>query len=219
MKGIAGNSPDGQKCSRRRRPAKSPADAGTRFIRGHTITDESSAAMAVKSDSAMTINGGIREDSAYPPPPAGPPVTRTRPTLWTRLPLGGWQVGFWADAEGRALIDVADADGTLAYRLGAARRAAPSIDAGWAGCARSADGSSQCWALAIGHAPPGRGHVISFSQPARPGGDRMTLPLEAQCGFWITHNGLWAAAATGCYAQARLTAQSATYLYPLALVA
>jgi hypothetical protein len=46
----------------------------------------------------------------------------------------------------------------------------------------------------------------------------MTLPLETRCGLWATHNGLWAAAATGCYTHARLTAQSATWLHPLRLV-
>jgi hypothetical protein len=145
---------------------------------------------------------------------------RTRAALWTRLPFGGWQVGFWADADGRTLIDVADHEGALAYRLASARRAAPSIDAGWAGCARGPDGGSECWALAMGHAPAGRGHVVSFTHrtPAA-GPDPMTLPPEALCGFWVTHNGLWAAAATGCYTHARLTAQSALWLHPLALVA
>ena len=144
---------------------------------------------------------------------------RTRPALWTQLPFGGWQVGFWADADGRTLIDVADPEGALAYRLASARRAAPSIDAGWAGCAHDPEGGSQCWALAMGRAPAGRGHVVSFIHRNRAAGrDRMTLPPEALCGFWVTHNGLWAAAATGCYTHARLTAQSAIWLHPLALV-
>jgi hypothetical protein len=150
---------------------------------------------------------------------AGPTVMRTGPTLWTRLPAGSWQVGFWADADGRMLIDVADPEGTLAYRIANARRAAPSIEAGWAGCAHGPDGDRQCWALAIGHAPAGRGHVVSFVHRARAGrSDRMTLPLEARCGFWVTHNGLWAAAATGCYTHARLTTQSANWLHPLRMV-
>jgi hypothetical protein len=46
----------------------------------------------------------------------------------------------------------------------------------------------------------------------------MTLPPEAPCGLWVTHNGLWAAAATGCYTHTRLTAQSAVWLDPLRLV-
>lgn len=141
------------------------------------------------------------------------------PALWTRLPLGGWQVGFWADDDGRALIDVADSEGTLAYRVAAARRAAPSIDAGWAGCTHTLDGGRQCWALAVGRAPTGRGHVVSFAHHAPVAGrDRMTLPSEAQCGFWVTHDGLWAAAATGCYTQVRLTGHCADHVYPLASV-
>ena len=144
---------------------------------------------------------------------------RTVPALWTRLPLGGWQVGFWADADGRTLIDVVDPEGTLAGRLASARWAAPSIDAGWAGCAHGPDGDSQCWALAIGHAPAGRGNVVSFADRTRTAGrDRMTLPPEAPCGFWVTHDGLWAAAATGCYTHARLTAQSGIWLHPLDFV-
>jgi hypothetical protein len=141
---------------------------------------------------------------------------RTGPTLWTRLPVGGWQVGFWTDTDGRTLIDVADPSGALAYRVASARRAAPSIDAGWAGCTADLDGHSQCWALAIGHAPAGPGHVVSFAcrTPAAPR-DRMTLPPQALSGLWIVHNGLWAAAATGCYTHIRLTAQSTTRLHPL----
>ena len=167
----------------------------------------------------MTVNGGIHDDSAQLAKPAGPTVMLTTPALWTRLPIGGWQVGFWADADGRTLIDVADSEGTLAYRIAEARRAAPSIDAGWAGCAHGPDGGSQCWALAVGHAPAGRGHRVSFAHRTRPARrDCMTLPPEALCGFWVTHNGLWAAAATGCYTHTQLTAQSAIWLHPLRLV-
>src|ERR1700753_1835488 len=89
-------------------------------------------------------------------------ITAPLPTLWARLPAGGWQVGFWADARGRRLVDVADSLGSLAYRLASARRAAPSVDAGWSGSVLSPDGDDQGWALAIGHAPAGLGHVVSF---------------------------------------------------------
>ncbi|MGH3249680.1 MAG: hypothetical protein ACRDOI_26225 [Trebonia sp.] len=77
-------------------------------------------------------------------------MTAPGPMLWARLPAGGWQVGFWVDDGGRTLVDVADPRGTLAYRVAGARRAAPSIDAGWAGHAPGPDGDSLCWALAIG---------------------------------------------------------------------
>src|ERR1700689_135557 len=105
----------------------------------------------------MTVNGGIHDDSAHPAKSVGPTIMRTVPALWTRLPVGGWQVGFWADADGRAMIDVADPEGTLAYRLASARRAVPSIGGGWAGWA-SGPGGGRGWGLAVGPAPPRAGH-------------------------------------------------------------
>jgi hypothetical protein len=140
----------------------------------------------------------------------------TAATLWARLPAGGWQVGFWTDASGRTLIDIADPSGALAYRLASARRAAPSIDAGWTGCGSSPDGDAQNWALAIGHAPAGQSHIVSFTRhtPAAPH-DRVTLPPHASSGLWTVHNGLWVAAATGCYTHVQLTTQSTTRLHPL----
>src|SRR5271167_316343 len=104
-------------------------------------------------------------------------MTAPGPALWARLPAGGWQVGFWVDADGRTLVDVADSLGSLAYRLASARRAAPSVDAAWAGRTLGPGGDSQCWALAIGHAPTGAGHVVSFACPAGEAGrDRATIP-------------------------------------------
>jgi hypothetical protein len=46
--------------------------------------------------------------------------------LWARLPAGGWQVGFWVDADGRTLVDVADSCGSLAYHLAIRNPAAPA---------------------------------------------------------------------------------------------
>jgi hypothetical protein len=147
-------------------------------------------------------------------------MTATEPTLWARLPAGGWQVGFWVDADGRTLVDVADSRGSLAYRLAGARRAAPSVDAAWAGRALNPDGEIRCWALAVGHAPAGAGHVVSFACPAREGGrNRATVPPGTLSGFWVADNGLWAAAAIGSFTHVRLTAQSATLLHPLHPVA
>jgi hypothetical protein len=143
-------------------------------------------------------------------------MTTPGPTLWARLPAGGWQVGFWVDADGRTLVDVADSLGSLAYRLASARRAAPSVDGAWAGRALGSGGGIQCWALAIGHAPTGAGHVVSFACPAREAGrDRATIPPGARSGFWVADDGLWVAAAAGSYTHVRLTAQSATLLHPL----
>ena len=143
-------------------------------------------------------------------------MTAPGPMLWTRLPAGGWQVGFWVDADGRTLIDVADSWGSLAYRLASARRAAPSVGAAWAGRALGPEGDNQCWALAVGHAPTGLGHVVSFAcQPRAAGRDRVTLPPGTRLGFWVADDGLWAAAAVGSYTHVRLTAQSANLLHPL----
>jgi hypothetical protein len=144
-------------------------------------------------------------------------MTAPGPTRWARMPVGGWQVGFWADADGRTLIDVADRWGTLAYRVAGARRAAPSIDAGWAGCASGPNGSSQCWALAIGHLPAGIGYTVSFEEAAQEAGhDRKT---ETTAGLRLANDGLWVAAAIGRYTRVRLTAQSTVFRYPLRMVA
>jgi hypothetical protein len=143
-------------------------------------------------------------------------MTAPGPMLWARLPASGWQVGFWVDADGRTLVDVADSWGSLAYRLASARRAAPSIDAAWAGRALGSAGDSQCWALAMGHAPTGLSHVVSFVRLACGAGrDQVMLPPEALSGFWVADDGLWVAAAIGSYTHVRLTAQSAALLYPL----
>jgi hypothetical protein len=160
-------------------------------------------------------------------PPALSPVpamTRTGPALWTRLPAGRWQVRFWEDADGQTLLDVASPDGTLASRLVGALCAPPSIEACWAGCGASGLGphaedpqaEDQCWALAIGRIPAGRGHVVSFAPWAIGAGRRrITMPFESSSGLWITHRGLWVAAVMGCYTHVRLTAQPEILLRPL----
>lgn len=143
-------------------------------------------------------------------------MTAQGPTLWARLPVGGWQVGFWVDADGRTLVDVADPWGTLAYRVAGARRAAPSIDVGWAGRVPGPGGGSQCWALAIGHVPSGLGHAVSFVDPAgEASGDRGRHPGEALSGLRLVDDGLWIAAAIGYYTHVRLALQSAALLHPL----
>jgi hypothetical protein len=143
-------------------------------------------------------------------------MTAPGPTLWARLPAGGWQVGFWVDADGRTQVDVADSWGSLAYRLASARRAAPSVDAAWAGRALGPAGDGQCWALAMGRAPAGLSHVVSFVRLACGAGrDQTMLPPETLSGFWVADDGLWVAAAIGSYTHVRLTARSAALLYPL----
>jgi len=150
------------------------------------------------------------------PSPTGLAATRTGAAFWTRLPVGGWQLRFWTDADQSTLIDVVDPQGALACRLSSASQASPSITAGWTWCVPGPDEDRQCWGLAVGHAPVGAGHVVSFARrtPTATRG-RMTLPPHAPSGFWVVHNGLWAAAATGCYTHARLTTQFTTRLHPL----
>jgi hypothetical protein len=148
--------------------------------------------------------------------PARPTATRNGPALWTRLPIGNWQVRLWTDTDGHTLIDVIGPEGTLAHRLAGTHLEATSIDAGWTRCAPDSGGDNQCWALAVGHAPAGLSHVVSFASPAPTTfRGRMTLPPQAPSGLWVVHNGLWAAAAAGCYTHARLTAQSTTQLHAL----
>jgi hypothetical protein len=80
----------------------------------------------------------------------------------------------------------------------------------------SADGTGQRWALAVGHAPTGQGHVVSFVRLTRDADrDEVTLPPGAPSGFWVADDGVWVAAAVGGYTHVRLTAQSATWLHPL----
>lgn len=143
-------------------------------------------------------------------------MTLPGPILWTRLPAGGWQIGFWVDADGRTLVDVTDPGGTLAYRVAGARRAAPAIGAGWTGCAADPDGSRQHWALAIGRVPAGIDHAVSFEDPvhgAWPAPGTVGLP-----GLRVTDDGLWVAAAIGSYTHVRLDAQSAAFRSPLRMV-
>jgi hypothetical protein len=62
----------------------------------------------------------------------------------------------------------------------------PSIEGAWAGRGSGPDGGDQCWALALGHAPSGLGHVVSFVRMARAAGrDQVTLPPDARSGFWV----------------------------------
>jgi hypothetical protein len=146
-------------------------------------------------------------------------VRDTAPMLWTRLP-GGWQVGGWTGTDGRTRIDVTDPLGELVYRAGSTWRSAVSVNAGWAGHTVGADGERQSWALAIGHAPSGIGHVVSFAGVVPGTGlQRMTLPPEAPTAFWLIHDGLWAAAAVGCYTHVRLTARATLIVHPLDIVA
>jgi hypothetical protein len=125
------------------------------------------------------------------------------PTLWTRLPVGGWQVGFWVDETGCTLVDVADPVGTLAYRLAGSRRASLSVETGWSGSGFGPDGRVYHWALAVGRLPTGLGHTLSFV--SCDGRDEVALVPDGLTGLRITDAGLWVAAAIGRYSHVRLT--------------
>jgi hypothetical protein len=135
------------------------------------------------------------------------------PTLWTRLPVGGWQVGFWVDETGRTLVDVADPIGTLAHRLADTRRASLSIETGWSGSGFGSDGRVYHWALAIGRLPAGLSHTLSFV--SSDGRDNAALVPDGLTGLRITDAGLWVATAVGRYSHVRLTVQTAAFEYPL----
>ena len=133
------------------------------------------------------------------------------PTLWMRLPVGGWQVGFWIDGRGRTHTDVADPLDTLVYRGASARPTVPSIDAGWTGWGSGPGGETRCWALAIGHVPVGLGHSVSFVSAAGlspVGQDQGALLPDGWTGLRVTEDGLWVATAAGAPAHVRLTAYS-----------
>ncbi len=148
------------------------------------------------------------------------------PTLWVRLLAGGWQVGFWIDGSGRTYVDVADPMDNLVHRAAGTRPTLPSIEAGWQGWSSGPDRETRCWALAVGHLPPGVGHAVSFTSLAgAPPADRngTALPPDGWTGLRVTEGGLWVAVAIGCpsrirmtaYSHVRLTTQAAALQYPL----
>jgi hypothetical protein len=149
------------------------------------------------------------------------------PTLWLRLPVGGWQVGFWIDGRGRTFTDVADPLDTLVCRLAGARHA--SVAAGWTGWGAGPDRVTRSWALAIGHMPAGRTPALSFVSGAGEspvGQDEGALLPDGWTGLRVTEDGLWIATAVGCaahvrpaaYSHVRLSAPQVTLQYPLVQV-
>jgi hypothetical protein len=133
------------------------------------------------------------------------------PTLWLRLPVGGWQVGFWIDGSGRMFTDVADSLDTLVCRLAGARQAAASVTAGWTGWGSGPDRLTRSWALAIGRTPAGRTPALSFVSAAGEspvGQDEGALLPDGWTGLRVTGDGLWIATAVGCAAHIRLAAYS-----------
>jgi hypothetical protein len=137
------------------------------------------------------------------------------PPIRVRLPAGGWQVGFRVQRDGRTVVEVTDADGTLAGLVASSRLPILSIDAGWRGCTRDLAGDGRWWALAIGHVPAEAGQPsVTFTRArgAIPHGRRPAAALpRAVDGLWVVRDGLWVAAAAGHYSLVRLTTQSTTH--------
>jgi hypothetical protein len=155
-----------------------------------------------------------------------PPVTSRIPArghfgppIRVRLPVGGWQVGFRVQRDGRTVVEVTDTDGTLAGLVASSRLPILSIDGSWRGCTRDPAGDRRWWALAIGHVPAEAGQPsVTFTRRGRsiPHGHRpaAALPRAVQ-GLWVARDGLWIAAAAGYYSLVRLTGQSTTHLQRL----
>jgi len=143
------------------------------------------------------------------------------PPIQVRLPAGGWQVGFRVQRDGRTVVEVTDADGTLAGLVASSRLPILSIDAGWRGCTRDPAGDRQWWALAIGHVPVEAGRPsVTFTRARARGAVRYgrrpaaALPRAVE-GLWVARDGLWVAATAGHYSQVRLTTPASTQLQRL----
>ncbi len=79
--------------------------------------------------------------------PAGPPIR-------VRLPVGGWQVGFRIQPDGRTVIVVTDQDETLTGLVTSTRLPITSIDAGWSGLTRDPAGAGTGGRWPSGTCPP-----------------------------------------------------------------
>jgi hypothetical protein len=123
--------------------------------------------------------------------------------------------------DGHTAVEVADPDGSLTGLVSSTLLPVLSIDAGWSGSACAHTGVKQWWALAIGHVPAGADQpaVTFIRRTLRPHRGRIALPPEAVDGLWVTHEGLWIAAAAGRYTHVRLTAGPVRQVRRLRLVA
>jgi hypothetical protein len=116
-----------------------------------------------------------------------------RPQISARLPVSDWQIRWQLQPDGRTVLEVADQAGNLTGLAASTRLPIVSVDGAWRGTRRSADGSRQRWALAIGHADTTDGPLtVTFTSRAH----RTTIHPA-------TVDGLWVAAITGHYTAAR----------------
>jgi hypothetical protein len=151
--------------------------------------------------------------AASPAPAIGPMATgsataATGPRISARLPVSGWQIRWRRQPDGRTVLEVTDQAGNLTGLAASTRLPIVSVDGAWRGTRRSADGSRQPWALAIGHADTTDGPLtVTFTSRAR----RATI-------YPATVDGLWVAAITGHYTAASChtpAAASALQLIPV----
>ncbi len=78
------------------------------------------------------------------PPPVSPPeqaIASAGSPIRVRLPVGGWQVGFRIQPDGRTVIEVTDQDESLTGLMTSTRLPITSIDAGWSGLTRDPPGA------------------------------------------------------------------------------
>jgi hypothetical protein len=151
--------------------------------------------------------------AASPAAATGPMTTRSaataaRPQISARLPVSDWQIRWRRQPDGRTVLEVTDQAGNLTGLAASTRLPIVSVDGAWRGTRRSADGSRQPWALAIGHASTTDGPLtVTFTHRAR----RTTIHPA-------TMDGLWVAAITGHYTAASChtpAAASALRLMPV----
>jgi hypothetical protein len=150
--------------------------------------------------------------AASPAAATDPMTTRSaaagRPQISARLPVSDWQIRWRRQPDGRTVLEVTDQAGNLTGLAASTRLPIVSVDGAWRGTRRSADGSRQQWALAIGHASTLDGPLtVTFTYRAR----RTTIHPA-------TVDGLWVAAITGHHAAASChtpAAASALQLMPV----
>jgi hypothetical protein len=134
---------------------------------------------------------------ASPAAATGPRTTGSaaaaRPQISARLPVSDWQIRWQLQPDGRTVLEVTDPAGNLTGLAASTRLPIVSVDGAWRGTHRSADGTQQRWALAIGHADTTDGPLtVTFTSRAH----RTTIHPA-------TVDGLWVAAITGHYTTAR----------------
>jgi hypothetical protein len=138
----------------------------------------------------------------------GTAATAARPQISARLPVSDWQIQWRLQPDGRTVLEVTDQAGNLTGLVASTRLPIVSVDGAWRGTRRSADGTWQRWALAIGHAcTPDGPLTVTFTRRAH----RTTIHPA-------TVDGLWVAAVTGHYTAARChtpAAASALQLMPV----